>query len=199
MHKLLSILAISLLAFAACSSQEPTTDDQTSEETSVEESMEETTTEEVVQYPEGCSAEPNLVVKSEEAGTVEFDAEHGWYLEWSPDYGTFYFLSYDGFDPQNYSAHKLVDGDVTVSWDLKTVDKSEVVPGVWNYRAEEENNKLDWLNVSTVDLAGAIFDDNGKVEITYLGDDYVCGTVTSDDGSSSLNGDFVAKFHKWEF
>lgn len=152
----------------------------------------------VATYPEGCAAESTLTVKSAEAGEVTYAVDNSWYLDWK-DSGTFYFVSWDDFDPKNYSAHEIVGKDVKASWDLKTVDKSAPKAGTWNYRAEGENNELTWLNISTEKLAGGVFDDKGKVEITYFGDDYVCGTVTAADSSSSMKGDFIAKYYKWEF
>lgn len=200
--KMLGALSISLMIFTACSSKEETTT-TTEEETTT--TADETVVVEdegvmVADAPEGCPKESTLTVKSEEAGEVTFDANHAWYLDWdSLGWGSFYFQSYDDFDPQNYSSHEFVAGDVTAGFDLKTLDGSEPTVGTWNYRADGENNALTWLNISTIDLAGGVFDEKGKVEITYMGDDYVCGKVTADDGSSSMNGEFIAKYHNWKF
>lgn len=153
---------------------------------------------EVAKVPEGCPQINSLTAESKEAGTAKFKAADSWFMSWGPDSGTFYFMNYSDFEPKNYSAHKVVGKDVKASFDLKTVDKSALKKGVWNYRKDKENNKLDWLNISTEKLAGGVFDDNGKVEITYFGDDYVCGNVTAKDSSSSLNGAFMAKFYKWK-
>ncbi len=199
MKKLISLIAVAVFALSACSKPaEETTTTTDSEPVAV---VEEEASVEVANAPEGCPTKTTLVAKSEEAGTVEFDANHSWYLDWGKDtaYGTFYFINWDGFDPQKYSAREWVEGDVKVSFDLQTVDKTMPKPGVWNYRKEGENNKLDWINISTVDLAGGVFDDNGKVEITYLGTDYVCGKVTAKDSSSSVEGEFIAKYHPWKF
>ncbi|MFA7686021.1 MAG: hypothetical protein WCX95_04450 [Candidatus Gracilibacteria bacterium] len=188
--KLIGVMLISLMALAGCgkATEEVKTEEVVKEQEKV-----------AVTYPAGCSTENSLTVKSEEAGTVTFDVNHAWYNDWGTD-GAFYFMSWDGFDPKNYSSHKFVKGDVQVGWDLKTVDKTPVTvgtTGTWNYRAEKENNELMWLNISTIDLAGAVFDEKGKVEITYFGNDYVCGTVTATDSSSSLNGNFIAKYNKF--
>lgn len=189
-------MALSAVLLTACG--QTTTDDSSSTDSSTTEVAEDTDSGVIADLPEGCPEKNTLEVSSKEAGTVKFDMNHAWYLSWGPDWGTFYFPSYDDFDPSNYSAHKLEAGESMVGWDLRSADESSIVAGVWNYRKEGENNKLDWINISTPGLAGGIFDDNGKVEITYFGDDYVCGSVTSDDGSSSLNGEFAAKFYLWQ-
>jgi hypothetical protein len=56
------------------------------------------------------------------------------------------------------------------------------------------NKYTSEYNISTVDLAGGVFDDEAAVEIDYLGTDYVCGTVSSEDSSSSIKGKFIAKY-----
>jgi hypothetical protein len=192
MEKIQKLLALSIVAtlfITACSSP------------SDDENVEETTEETVVMVenaPEGCPEKTTITVMSPEAGEVTYDSDHSWYTSWDAKWGTFYFMNWDDFDPAAATSHEYAEGDVKVSWDLKTEDESPVVPGTWNYRAEEENNQLTWLNISTIDLAGAVFDDNGKVEITYYGEDYVCGSVSADDGSSSMSGEFIAKFHQFE-
>lgn len=184
--KFTALALLVVVAFSACgqAATDGTTDGSTKEV--------------AVVYPDGCVSNPSLTAKSPEAGEVTFDAGHSWYLDWS-DSGTFYFMNWDGFDPQSYSSHEYTDKDVQVGWDLKTADKTKPKAGTWNYREKDANNELTWLNVSTKDLAGGVFDDKGKVEITYLGDDYVCGTVNADDGKTSIKGDFVAKYYNWKF
>ncbi|MCK9186031.1 hypothetical protein M0P48_01170 [Candidatus Gracilibacteria bacterium] len=191
-QKLLVLALSTTLLLSACSkTQEEGTPAPAGDEAAV--------VEEIANAPEGCPTKNTLVVKSEEAGTVAFVPSNSWFLSWGPESGTFYFMNYNDFDPKNYSAHTIAGKDVRVSFDLKNKDKSPLKAGVWNYRKDAENNKLDWLNVYTEKLAGAVFDDNAKVEITYFGSDYVCGKVTATDSSSSLNGEFIAKFYDWKF
>lgn len=201
MKKVLSLSLLSLMLFVACNkkAEEKPADTSSSTETpAVTETA--VVSDEVADAPEGCPKKNTLVAKSKEAGTAEFSAGNSWFLSWGPEKGTFYFMNYnDNFDPKNYSAHEIKGTDVKASFDLKNKDKSPLKAGIWNYRKDEENNQLDWLNISTENLAGGVFDDNGKVEITYFGSDYVCGNVTATDSSSSLNGEFIAKFYKWEF
>ena len=187
--KLLALSFAATLFITACGGG--TDGEEGTEETTEEVAM-------VVDAPEGCPSQTTLTVKSPEAGEVTYDSDHAWYTAWDEKWGTFYFPSWDDFDPMAVNSHTYEEGDVRVSWDLSTVDESPIVPGTWNYRVEEENNTLTWLNISTVDLAGAVFDDAAKVEITYYGDDYVCGSVTADDGSSSLSGEFIAKYTLFE-
>ncbi len=156
-------------------------------------------TDEIASVPVGCPKSNTLVAKSEEAGTAKFSSANSWFLSWGPESGTFYFMNYNDFDPKKYSAHKIQGKDVKASFDLKNKDKSALKAGVWNYGKKDENNQLSWLNISTEKLAGGVFDKNGKVEITYFGTDYVCGKVTATDSSSSLNGEFIAKFYEWKF
>lgn len=192
MKKFLVLILSSALLLTACNKAEDKKADPVKTDAPAK-------TEEVSKVPEGCPKSNTLVAKSEEAGTAEFKAANSWFLSWGPESGTFYFMTYDDFDPKKYSAHKIVGKDVKASFDLKTIDKSALQKGVWNYRMDKENNKLDWLNISTEKLAGGVFDKNGKVDITYFGSDYVCGKVTATDSSSSLNGEFIAKFYPWKF
>ncbi len=196
-----SLLLVILFAFSACLGGGDDTEDGDASEESTEEVAEEEPEEELADVPEGCPQKTTLAVKSPEAGEVAFDGDHAVYTSWREDYGTIYFANWDDFDKENYSFHDWVDGDVSVSWDLKTTDESPVTAGTWPYRPEDETEPMaiTWLNVGTVDLSGAIFDDNASVEITYLGDDYVCGSVTADDGESSLNGEFMVEFLAYSF
>ncbi len=198
LQKFLVLTLASALLLSACSKKEDKKADETSSTTTKTEVAVKTNNE-VANAPAGCPKSNTLVAKSKEAGTAEFAAGDSWFLSWGPEWGTFYFMNYTDFDPNNYSAHEIKGTDVRASFDLKNKDKSPLQAGVWNYGKKDENNQLDWLNISTEKLAGGVFDDNGKVEITYFGSDYVCGKVTAADSSSSLNGEFIAKFYEWKF
>lgn len=196
LQKLIVLGLSAVLLLSACSKKEDKKADETSSATKTEVAVK---TDEVPNAPEGCPKNNTLVAKSEEAGTAKFAAADSWFLSWGPEWGTFYFMNYSDFDPKNYSAHEIKGTDVKASFDLKTRDKSPLKAGLWNYGKKDENNDLGWLNISTEKLAGGVFDNNGKVEITYFGSDYVCGKVTATDSSSSLNGEFIAKFYEWKF
>jgi len=195
-QKFLVLTLASALLLSACSKKEDKKADEASTATKTEVAVK---TDEVANPPAGCPKSNTLVAKSEEAGTAEFAASDSWFLSWGPEWGTFYFMNYSDFDPKNYSKHEVKGKDVRVTFDLKNRDKSPLQAGVWNYGKKDENNELNWLNISTEKLAGGVFDNNAKVEITYFGSDYVCGKVTATDSSSSLNGEFIAKFYDWKF
>lgn len=185
MEKLSIIFILAIVALAGCNKTAPAISN--SEKPSIKSE---------VKVPKGCPQKTTLEVKSLESGDVIFSSQNSSFLYHSADWGTLYFANYDDFDPQSPFAHSYSDKDVTVYFDLKTKDKSALKPGLWNYRKLGENNELAWLNISTEKLSGGVFDDKAKVELTYLGKDYVCGKVTSNDNKSSLNGEFISKFYK---
>jgi hypothetical protein len=150
----------------------------------------------IAKVPKGCPQQTTLSVKSPEAGEAAFTTLNSFYVYHSIDWGTLYFTNYDGFDPQNPFAHEYSNKDVTAYFDLKVKDKSAIKPGIWNYRKLGEDNELSWINISTEKLAGGVFDDKAKVEVYYMGKDYICGKVTSKDAKSSLNGEFLSKVYK---
>ena len=41
-----------------------------------------------------------------------------------------------------------------------------------------------------------IFDKAGTIELTHMGDKYVCGKISAKDSRSSINGEFIAKMVK---
>lgn len=180
MRKFLSIFILAIIVIAGCGKTAPAIADSDPKPSVI------------TKAPQGCPQKTTLEVNSEEAGKVIFTTENSWYLHRSADWGTLYFMNYDGFDPQNPFAHAHSGPDVTVYFDLKTKDKSALKKGLWNYRKLGENNELSWLNISTEKLSGGVFDDNAKVELTYIGKDYVCGKVTSKDKSSGINGEFIS-------
>lgn len=186
MKKFLTFSLLSMLVFVGCGKSTPTIVDNA--KTSTETAM--------IKVPKGCPQKTNLEVKSAEAGDVVFTSQNSIYLYHSTDWGTLYFVNYPDFDTRNPLSHSYSEKDVTAYFDLKTKDHSAIKVGIWNYRKLGENNDLSWLNISTQKLSGGVFDDKGKVELTYAGKDYVCGKVISKDTSSSLNGEFIAKFSK---
>jgi len=192
MRKFLAIFILAITVLAGCGKSTPAI--SADKNSSVQ--IPETDPNVISKAPQGCPKKTILEVKSLEAGDVVFTTKNSWYLYHSADWGTLYFTNYDNFDPQNPYDHSYDKKDVTVYFDLKTIDKSALKPGIWNYRKLGENNGLSWINISTQKLSGGVFDDKAKVEMTYFGKDYVCGRVTSNDKSSSLNGEFIAQFYK---
>lgn len=192
MRKFLAIFILAITVLAGCGKSAPASSDvagSTLDTAKVDPNI-------IEKAPKGCPQKTTLQAKSLEAGDVTFTTLNSWYVHHSADWGTLYFVNYEGFDPLNPFAHDYSSKDVTVYFDLKAKDKSALKPGIWNYRKLEENNDLSWINISTKKLSGGVFDDKAKVELTYIGKDYVCGKVTSKDASSSLNGEFISKFSK---
>lgn len=192
MRKSLAIFILAITALAGCSNTTPAS-------SGIEENSEEKVVLDpniIEKAPKGCPKKTTLEARSKEAGTVAFTTQKSWFVYRSADWGTLYFTNYEKFDPQNPFAHDYDIQDVTVYFDLKTKDRSALKAGIWNYRNLSENNDLSWLNISTKKLSGGVFDDKAKVELTYIGKDYVCGKVSSKDANSSLNGEFIAKYIK---
>lgn len=189
MKKFLAISMLTALVLVGCSkSAEPVATAPAEQAAVVDPNI-------VANAPEGCPQKTTLNAKSAEAGDVTFPSKNSWFVDSVVGQGYFHFANYDRFDPANTFA-SIAGSDVHVYFDLSTKDKSPLKVGTWNYRKDAENNKLSWLNISTEKLSGGVFDDNGKVELTYVGTDYVCGKVTSKDSRSSLNGEFIAKYFK---
>lgn len=192
MRKSLAIFILAITVLAGCGKSAPASSDVT--ESTLETAKIDPNI--IEKAPKGCPQKTTLEVKSKEAGEVAFTTQKSWFVYRSADWGTLYFTNYEKFDPQNPFAHDYGAQDVTVYFDLKTKDRSALKSGVWNYRSLSENNDLSWLNISTKKLSGGVFDDKAKVELTYIGKDYVCGKVTSKDANSSLSGDFIAQYVK---
>jgi len=193
MKKFLAISMLSALVLVGCNKAvAPTTTAPVAEKAAVVDANV------IANAPAGCPAKTTLNAKSAEAGDVTFPTKNSWFVDSGVGYGSLHFANYDTFSPSDTFAD-IKGTDVHVYFDLKTKDKSPLKVGTWNYRKDKENNDLSWLNISTEKLSGGVFDDNGKVELTYVGADYVCGKVTSKDSSSSLNGEFIAKYFKPQY
>jgi hypothetical protein len=150
----------------------------------------------VADAPKECPNTSSVVVKSEETGTVNVAAANSWYVEQSPDSGTFYFTNYT-FDPQSAWGHTYTDKDAMAYFSVGTKDKKAVANGVWDVSVKDANNKLSDTSISSKTSSRGLIGDKKKVEITYFGSDYVCGDVSIDDGYGSITGKFIAKYHKW--
>jgi len=148
---------------------------------------------EIANAPEGCPKSTTIVVKSDEAGTVKISNANANFLQWRKDSGQLVLTNYT---VDTKSIYKTLTGDqVLTVINLETKDASAIEAGEYSKTvAPDHNLSVREFNLSTVGLSGGVFDNSGKVFVTYLGTDYVCGTVTSDDGSSSINGQFIAKY-----
>lgn len=150
----------------------------------------------VADAPKECPNKSSVVVNSKETGTVNVTATNSWYVEQTPDKGTFYFTNYT-FDPQSAWGHTYGDKDAMAYFSVSTKDKKAVANGVWDVSKKDDNNKLTDTSISSKSSSRGLIGDKKKVEITYFGSDYVCGDVSIDDGYGSITGKFIAKYHKW--
>lgn len=150
----------------------------------------------VADAPVGCPKSTSIVVKSEEAGTQEISTTNSNFIHWRIDQGMLVFTNYT-LEPD--SVYSDITGDkVLAVIKLSREDTGALTTGVYRKTAEtgKENPNLfsSEFNILIEGLTGAVFDNNSTVTVKYLGDDYICGTVSSDDGKSSINGDFIAKY-----
>ena len=151
----------------------------------------------VANAPAGCPSSTSIVVKSDEAGTQNISAVNSNFLHWRDDQALLVFTNYT-LNPESVYSDITGDNVLTVI-KLSHEDETSLALGTFRKNTvpaseEDPNQFASEFNISTEGLAGAVFDDASTVEISYLGTDYVCGTVQSDDGSSSIKGDFIAKY-----
>lgn len=179
----LGIMTLSLLG-AGCTQSNSTSD--TTATTPVNDPMV------VADAPAECPAKNTLVVTSDEAGIVAMEPANSYYIEWNEAEGNLVFANYD-VNPNSIYGHTYAATDVLTVIKLSHDDKTAV--GIGTY-AKDTNQRASEFNISTIDLSGAVFNDTDNVEITYFGDNYVCGTVNAQDTyGSSILGDFIAQFH----
>lgn len=146
--------------------------------------------------PSECVTTNLVTIKSEKAGTVNPEVANSYFKNWRTDSVQLIFANY-AVDPQDIYSN-ITAGRVLTVINLIQVDGTKITAGDF-YKAatvggNAVNKKIVELNISTSDLAGGVFDDNALVEVKFLNDKYACGTITSDDGSSSIKGNFIAKF-----
>lgn len=183
-----SLVLTALLAVGCTKATEPTTDTTTPVASDVVT---------VADAPEGCPSSNTLTVQSEEAGTVTMQADNSYFVQWGESAANLVFANYE-VNPDSIYGHTYTDSDVLVVVKLGNTDPDdEFVTGTY-VKDDAATLQSSEYNISTVNLAGAVFNDSDQVELSYVGGDYVCGTVTSDDGSSSIKGDFIAKYHEQE-
>ncbi|MDP3970574.1 MAG: hypothetical protein Q8P90_02640 [bacterium] len=148
----------------------------------------------VAGMPEGCVVENTLTIQSTEAGTETPLAENSYAIQWtgSEDELQLVFADYV-VDPTDIYSNITGERMLAVVYLENTEADTMVDVGTYS-KVKEALTQVGELNISTADLAGGVFDDTAEVEITYFGDDFVCGSITADDTYSSINGDFVAKY-----
>lgn len=150
----------------------------------------------IADAPKGCPKTSSIIVTSEEAGTQKITSENSNFIHWDKSQGMLVFTNYTLNVDSVYS--DITGEHVLAVIKLKNNDSTEI--GVGTYRKNPVEGTATPIqysseyNISTSGLAGGVFDDNATVDITYFGQDYVCGTVTSDDGDSSIKGEFIAKY-----
>jgi len=150
----------------------------------------------IANAPAGCPKSTSIVVKSKEAGTQNITSSNSNFLHWRSDQAMLVFTNYT-LNPDDVYADITGDRVLTVI-NLSHKDSSLLKIGTYSKTTTTAdpsslNQYASEFNISTAGLAGAVFDSKATVEITYMGDNYVCGTVTSNDGSSSITGEFIAK------
>jgi len=153
-------------------------------------------TDSIANPPIGCPSATTIVVSSEEAGTQHISTTNSNFIHWREDQGLLIFTNYT-LDPDSVYSN-ITEGRVLTVVKLSHEDGTALAEGTYRKTAEEgeetPNQYSPEYNISTPGLAGGVFDDEATVEVTHLGTDYVCGTVTSDDGDSSIKGDFIARY-----
>lgn len=144
--------------------------------------------------PEGCVGENTLVIESDEAGKETPKAVNSYAIQWdgSEDDLQLVFADYD-VDPDSIYSEITDDRMLAVVYLGYTDNEDPIATGVYT-TAVDSLMQISELNISTAELAGGVFDDMAEVEITYIGDDYVCGSITADDDYSSMNGEFIAQY-----
>ncbi len=202
--KLLILAMVVVVSFAACKKEEaPVTSDE-AVTTEPSEAAETVVSEPAViaDAPEGCPKQNTLVVWSQETKSeVPIDADHSWFLEWSPDFATLKFFNYEGFVPKEYGAHSVVGSEVSSAFELTNTNGTELKPGVYTNDKEALDsttfNKVSNFSIATEESNRGLIAQDVEVEITYKGTDYVCGKMNVDDGYGSFKGEFIAKYYKW--
>lgn len=156
-------------------------------------------TETISDAPEGCPNKTDVVVKSDEAGTQNITTSNSNFLMWGVDDARIVFTNYTLNADDVYS--NITGKNVLTVIKLDHEDGTALTTGTYRKMSEDgsdnkPNNYTSEYNISTEGLAGGVFDNDATVTIDYIGDDYVCGSINADDGSSSIVGDFIAKVTK---
>ncbi len=148
----------------------------------------------VADAPEGCVSKNSLVVTSSAAGTEKPEAANSYAIQWEGSEHSMQLVFADyAVDPLDIYGN--IEGENMLAVVYASSADNETPTDVGTYtKASDAEMVAGQLNISTAELAGGVFDDTATVELTYVGDDYVCGTITADDTYSSINGDFIAQY-----
>ncbi|MBI5753723.1 hypothetical protein HZA40_01100 [Candidatus Peregrinibacteria bacterium] len=147
----------------------------------------------VANAPKGCVSKNTIA--SKDAETVVYAAANSWYVETTPDNGTFYFANYT-LDPQSPYGHTYAGKDTEAGFAVSTTNKDPVNVGTWDQK--DPLHKLSGMEINVTGSGRSIIGDKNSVQITYFGTDFVCGTANIDDTYGSIKGDFIAKYYKWK-
>lgn len=146
--------------------------------------------------PEGCPSNNALTIQSKAATGVT--VKQAWYASWGKN-GALAFASYDDFDPASFHKHEIAGTEALVVIKLSRADGAEVGKGRYESSSGRDPKpalQVNEFNLSTAGLAGGVFDKSGFVDVTYFGNDFVCGNIKADDGRSKIVGPFITKFKK---
>lgn len=152
---------------------------------------------EVADAPEGCPKWSSITAKTSDLPQTTFAPESQFLNIWNktPDAGQFVFSNYRVEKDNIYAKDAYAAGDALVVVRFVFPDKLPV--GVGNYSsAKDAKAKVKEVNISSKDLAGGVFDQNGTMEISVMTDKYACGKLKFNDGRSLLEGDFIVEVNK---
>lgn len=142
----------------------------------------------VVAIPKECPKKSTVTVKADDIDMTVSEA-NSWYIETKPDEGQFFFTNYTVTEPMDAIGHSDTGNDAKGYFTLRTNDETPISNGIWDPSE---------IGISGTNANRFIGGEKNKVEITYIGKDYVCGNVSVDDGYGSIKGDFIAKYSKWK-
>lgn len=151
----------------------------------------------VAQVPAGCPATSSVTAQTGDLKNTTFTPVSAWFNVYSgtPGDGQIVLSTYNIPKGNTYVSHDYTASDALVVVKLSDTVTNKV--GVGNYsKATDAKMKVGEVNVSSKNLSGGVFDENGSLEITYLTDTVACGTMKFDDGSNKLNGSFMAQVNK---
>ena len=106
------------------------------------------------------------------------------------------------FEPQDVKGKSIAFGNPKAEGQVLlefSIQGKEIKPGEYVYGAAPVDGRLGNVTVSyyTQDQGSkGVSVKDGKVNITAVSDETISGTITADDGSQSVKGDFSAKILK---
>jgi hypothetical protein len=143
--------------------------------------------------PVACSKAQDVVVKYGETDSFTPSQDNSNFVKYSKDYGLLVFANYDANLSEMYS--DVTEGRVLAAISLVQTDGSELTKGIYTYNLPIEENtdtkQVREFMLATKDITGGIGDPNAQVEITYVDDKFICGSVNTDDSVLSIKGNFV--------